>query len=191
MSKKAFISIFATLFAVTGLTIATTQSSLAQDHELISFRCEPNFIHPVTKARTPATIARGPIGEIPVLYWTSSLDRITPEERCYMVSYRFDRLQKAGSLKYITHGYKNGQPIICTANYPGGNCVEQLFTLRHQDNPQKVLQELLGVRNFSTSALRMAGAIQRINNNWYIDISLFIDYRIGELQKENLLNPSE
>jgi len=121
----------------------------------VSFICKYDGTHPVTKAPIPVTVAQGPIGEISVVYWTRAMGGITPEQRCFMVSSQFEHLQKNGSLEYISHGYKNGQPIICTANYNGGECVNQLFTLNHQDNPIEVLRTLLGVQNLATEAVFM------------------------------------
>ncbi|NEQ66852.1 MAG: hypothetical protein F6K21_15370 [Symploca sp. SIO2D2] len=169
---------FATAFAVvTGVTVATAQPSPAQG---VSFSCDYNGIHPVTKAPTPVTVATGPIGNIPVVYWTRYMGGLTPETRCYQVSSTFDRLQKTGSLNYITHGEMRGQPVICTADYVGGPCEEQLITLFPQDNPQRVLETLLGVQNLASEAAFMGGAVQNVNDTYYIDLPLFLDYKIGE-----------
>ncbi|NEQ66832.1 MAG: hypothetical protein F6K21_15270 [Symploca sp. SIO2D2] len=146
MSKTAFTPIFTALVAATGVTVATAQSSLAQNQDSVSFLCQDNGIHPVT-------IARGPIGEIPVIYWTKTMGGLTPKERCEQVSNKFDRLQKKGALEYITYGYMNGQPVICTAKNSGSDCEEELLTLSSQDNPQEVLETLLGVKNLGSPAL--------------------------------------
>ncbi|NER51907.1 MAG: hypothetical protein F6J86_24595 [Symploca sp. SIO1B1] len=180
MRKQVVISIFTALVAVTGVTVATAQSSLAQERNRVNFYCKFDGIHPVTKAPIPVTIARGPIGEIPVIYWIRSMGSLTPETRCHHVSSKFDSLQKAGSLEYISHGYMRGQPVICTANYNGGPCANQLFTLHHQDNPQAVLETLLGVQNLASEAVFMGGAVQNVNGTYYIDLPLFLDYRNGE-----------
>ncbi|NES19480.1 MAG: hypothetical protein F6K41_11245 [Symploca sp. SIO3E6] len=153
MSKKAFTPIFTALVAVTGVTVATAQSSLAQNQDSVSFMCKDDGIQPVTKARTPVTIARGPIGEIPVIYWTRTMGGLTPKERCEQVSNKFDRLHKKGDLEYITSGYMDGQPAICTANSPGSNCEEELLTLSSQDNPREVLNTLLKVKKLGSPAL--------------------------------------
>ena len=153
MSKTAFTPIFTALVAATGVTVATAQSSLAQNQESVSFLCQDNGIHPVTKAPTPVTIARGPIGEIPVIYWTSTMGGLTPKERCEQVSNKFDMLHKKGALEYITYGYIDGQPVICTAKNSGSDCEEELLTLSSQDNPREVLNTLLGVKNLGSPAL--------------------------------------
>jgi len=153
MSKTAFTPILTALVAVTGVTVATAQSSLAQNQESVSFMCKDNGVHPVTETRTPVTIARGPIGEIPVIYWTKTMGGLTPKERCEQVSNKFDRLQKEGALEYITYGYMYGQPVICTANNSGSDCEEKLLTLSSQDNPQEVLETLLEVKNLGSPAL--------------------------------------
>ncbi|NEQ66837.1 MAG: hypothetical protein F6K21_15295 [Symploca sp. SIO2D2] len=181
MSKKAFTSMVATLLAITGFTIATPQPSLAQENEGVRFICNEDGTHPETRVPTPVTIARGPIGEIPVIYWIRSMGNITPEGRCFRVSYRFDNLHQKGALEYLTHGRMGGQPVICTADYNGGPCVHQLLTLLPQDNPIEVLEALLGVKNLATEAAFMSSAIRRINGRYYIDIPLLIDYRIGDL----------
>ncbi|NER24002.1 MAG: hypothetical protein F6J86_44340 [Symploca sp. SIO1B1] len=180
MSKKVVTSIFTALVAVTGVTVATAQSSLSQERNRVNFSCNYSGIHPVTKAPTPVTIARGPIGEIPVIYWIRSMGGYSPEQRCNIVSSQFDRLQKTGDLEYITHGYRSGLPVICTANYNGGPCVNQLFTLHPRDNPREVLETLLGIQNLATEAAFMGGAVQNVNGTYYIDLPLFLDYKIGE-----------
>ncbi|NES19481.1 MAG: hypothetical protein F6K41_11250 [Symploca sp. SIO3E6] len=179
-TKKLLTSILTALAVATGFTFTTGQPSPAQDSGRASFSCKYDGIHPVTKALTPVTVARGPIGEIPVVYWVRPLGGYSPEERCYMVSSKFDSLQKKGALEYISHGMMGGQPVICTANYNGDNCVAQLFTLHPEDSPKEVLEQLLGVRNLASEAAFMAGAIQRVNGTYYIDVPLFLDYRKGE-----------
>ncbi|NEQ66833.1 MAG: hypothetical protein F6K21_15275 [Symploca sp. SIO2D2] len=183
-TKKVLTSIlttFATAFAVvTGFTVATAQPSPAEG---VSFSCDYNGIHPDTQLPTPVTVARGPIGNTPVVYWVRSLGGYSPEQRCNIVSSQFDSLQQKGALEYISHGYMGGQSVICTANYNGGDCVEQLFTLHPQDKPQEVLEQLLGVRDLASKAAFMGGAVQRVGDTFYVSMPLWLDYQIGESQK--------
>ncbi|NEQ66855.1 MAG: CHAT domain-containing protein [Symploca sp. SIO2D2] len=130
------------------------QTSPTQDSGGVSFYCKDG-IHPVTKAPIPVTVAQGPIGEIPVVYWVRPMGDMTPKERCWWVSSKFDSLQQTGDLEYIKHGYMYGKTVICTAEYAGGQCVHELFTLFHQENPREVLKTLFGVQNLATEAVFM------------------------------------
>ena len=66
----------------------------------------------------------------------------SPQKRCEEVSPRFQAAYDNGSLKYITNGMMNGQPVICTARLVGDDCETLLITLRHQVNIKQTLHQL-------------------------------------------------
>ena len=71
--------------------------------------------------------------------------------RCQAVSKQFQIAYESGNLEFITHGQKNGYPIICATNVANGPCVVQLFTLKAGDDPEAVLAELFDIRGGLTS----------------------------------------
>ena len=80
--------------------------------------------------------------------WGSSW---TPIARCKAVSKQFQIAYESGNLEFITHGQKQGYPIICATNVANGPCVVQLFTLKLGDDPKAVLAELFDIRGGLTS----------------------------------------
>ena len=80
--------------------------------------------------------------------WGSSW---TPMSRCQAVSKQFQIAYESGNLEFITHGQKNGYPIICATNVANGPCVVQLFTLKAGDDPEAVLAEIFDIRGGLTS----------------------------------------
>jgi len=66
----------------------------------------------------------------------------SPQRRCSEVSSRFQTAYNHGSLDFITNGKIDGNPAICTARQVEGACADLLFTLRDQENPFPVLQQL-------------------------------------------------
>lgn len=81
----------------------------------------------------------------PVIRWVShhfSWGGYTPQQRCYEVSGRMNRLYQQGRLNGFTSGWLNGQPVICSSSYCSSDTL--LFTLRPDQNPWAVLAEVTG-----------------------------------------------
>lgn len=102
-----------------------------------------------------ATIAQTQRGNVTIIRWMSgffSNSGFTPEKRCQAVSDRFQTYYNNGTLKYLTTGQINNQPVICTAKKQGGSCTDVLMTLEPKDDPNQVLRQLLSIRSGATSA---------------------------------------
>lgn len=94
----------------------------------------------------PATIARTPDGNTPMIRWISEYftpSGWTPKMRCDEVSQRFNRFHQQGLLAQLTTGNLNDLPVICAPQFPGGDCGELLLTLEPQEAAAVVLQDLV------------------------------------------------
>ena len=97
-----------------------------------------------------------------------------PQRRCEEVSPRFQQAYDNGSLRYITHGTMNGQPVICTARQVGG-CNTLLITLKHQADAEKTLEQLSDVLlNYADAPLQQSsGKIAYSKDNRpYIEVDI-------------------
>ncbi|HIK31037.1 MAG TPA: hypothetical protein IGS17_03360 [Oscillatoriales cyanobacterium M59_W2019_021] len=114
-----------------------------------------------------ATIARTQRGLIvPVIYWNSdyfSDSGYTPETRCQMVSQRFETFRQNGTLNYLTTGKMNNMPVVCVASAVGGGCAENglLFTLKPSSDPNRVLEDLMAVRNRASGVRLYESSLDR------------------------------
>ncbi|MDB9311579.1 COP23 domain-containing protein [Spirulina sp. CS-785/01] len=81
-----------------------------------------------------------------LIHWESGYfvgSGFTPERRCKEVAPRFQRAYDDGKLNLVTNGTMNNQPVICTTfSEENSGCDQLLFTLRPQDRPLAVLDQL-------------------------------------------------
>ena len=113
---KTLLSSTVTALTITGINIAFTQPSSAQSDDFIGFYCG-------IRENTPITLYHGPVGvrgttrEFPIILWEKNgfSSSYQPQTRCEQVSNRFQSLYQSGELlaSRISHGEKNGFPIIC------------------------------------------------------------------------------
>lgn len=119
----------------------------------------------------PVTLARTPRGDIAVIRWASGFFSgagFTPQKRCEEVSSRFQTYHSNGTLKYLTTGRVNNQPVICTAQNRGSGCRDVLITLEPEDNPNQVLRQLLSIRSGASSGpLSRGGSTRPLYINLY------------------------
>lgn len=120
----------------------TSQTAVAQE---VRFICGESFDR-ASGQRYPTTFAWTERGKMAVVRWKKQWSgNITPQQRCQSVSPRFQEAYSSGTLNFITNGTANGQPVICTATEQGGACQTMLMTLRAEDNPLQVLNQLRDV----------------------------------------------
>lgn len=130
-----------TTFFIT--SIASVVSQAKADDE-VRFICASGYDQE-TNQRFPTTYAWTPRGKIAIIRWKFKWlnnPTITPARRCEDVSSRFQTAYNNQSLAYITNGRIKNQNVICTAKQYDGACDTTLLTLRPQDNPLEVLDEL-------------------------------------------------
>ncbi len=138
--------ILATMAIAIGTATAISQPSPAQSKPDHTFFCSNRNAIPETRFRIPG-------GSSPMIRWVSGNwgSSWTPIARCKAVSKQFQIAYESGNLEFITHGQKQGYPIICATNIANGPCVVQLFTLKAEDDPEAVLAELFDIRGGLTS----------------------------------------
>ena len=141
----------------------------------------------------PTTVAHTPNGKIPVIGWSSNYfaeDGYTPEVRCKQVSARFQLYYKDGSLKYLTTGLINKQPVICTAEHINGECKNLLFTLKLGTDPSKALKDLFNVRERARGPLYESGnraivPLNKTESRIYIDVDKLLNSNTNNYTEEN------
>ena len=134
------IPIFSRL-TIVGLTAAIAfsliPSSQAKALEKRSFKCEKT-----TKQDSPKTFTFYKGQKRTVIRWSGPLGEKNPQERCEQATVRIQQAYDNDTIKIITNGIMKKQPVICTADDYGGDCVNLLITLNPQEDSLKVLNQL-------------------------------------------------
>ncbi|MCT7969425.1 COP23 domain-containing protein [Laspinema sp. D1] len=164
-SKVGAIALLQTLAAT--LTLAQPQPPI----ETTSFFCG-------TVEGIPATMARTPNGEMPMVIWDKNAIKdpnTNPQQQCIEVSTRFQTYYDNGTLNYITSGIMNGQLVACVA--PGENepCSGILFPLSGGSNPRGMLQRMFRIRVAS------AGPIAETTDRLYISFDKYLNGEYPQL----------
>ncbi|WP_017715919.1 COP23 domain-containing protein [Kamptonema formosum] len=127
------------------------------------------------KNGVPTTFARNATGrKIEVIRWAKEWGGgISREDRCKIVSERFQSASAKGILSYLTHGVMGGQKVVCAASEYGAPCSDLLFTLRPEDDPAAVINALFGVGYRAKGPLSQGNGESQI----YIDMNLLLQER--------------
>lgn len=88
-------------------------------------------------------------GNVPVVSWEKRIENLSPEDRCRIVSERFQRFDTQGLLKYITTGTMNHQSVVCVVAYQDGPCLPNGL--------------LVTITSTSTSSERILDQIRNLN----------------------------
>ncbi|MBW4495275.1 MAG: COP23 domain-containing protein [Oscillatoria princeps RMCB-10] len=137
MKTQLFGPLLAGLALALGALAAISQPVRAQT---TTYFCDKS------KGGVPATFARNATGKkIEVIRWEKEWGGITREDRCQIVSARFQSASEQGILGFLTSGVKNGENVLCAAKEYGAPCSQLLFTLRKEDKPRQVIDDLFGV----------------------------------------------
>lgn len=141
----------------------------------VKFICSDGFDR-ASGQRLPTTYAWTEKGKIAIVRWSKkwgSGQAFSPQKRCEEVSPRFQEAFNNGTLNFITNGTINGQPAICAASEDKGACQTLLMTLRPEENPLQILNELKNVLNG-----RSAGPIQHSSGTpqvyYQVDMKTFL-----------------
>lgn len=133
------------LLSISTVSVALNQPSRASD---TTFFCAKNKGVYKTYVRYQDGL------KTPIISWVTSLSpKLTPYERCKVVSERFQRSSDNGTLKTITNGMVNGYPVICATANSFDTCTADnvLFTLSRGQDSKDVLEKLM-YRNALASA---------------------------------------
>lgn len=167
MKMRALAS-FCTTAALTLTAVAAFQSPSKAGGT--TFHCGTWLTGP--NAGVPVTYAMTPKGTIPIINWVSdyfSGSGYTPERRCQEVSGRFQTAYNQGTLNYITAGYRNGQPVVCTSSTNGGPCSMVLFTLKPGSDASRTIQQLFDIKNLAAGPL-----YESEDDEVYLDMNAFL-----------------
>lgn len=111
----------------------------------IQFFCAPGYDDEL-KQSIPTTFAGGQENrKTAIVRWRSDWfkrDSGDPNTRCEEVSARFQQAYQLGMLAYLTHGRMSGKPVICATRNYGGACQQLILTLKAEDDPNEVLNQL-------------------------------------------------
>jgi hypothetical protein len=143
------INPFLAVAIVTGLLATGLEASLADQSQTkqVRFYCGQSFdvssnkILPTTFVAT--SVRREPVA---VVRWKSSFAGYKPQDRCNVVSQKFQKAWASGTFKFLTAGtsQKTGQGIICGVANQGDRCDESkmLFTLRNARDAGDVIASI-------------------------------------------------
>ena len=165
MKIKSFLFLLVTAVITTGLVSCKTNQVTAnpkvnelQTSEIVAelpvnqiqansqelqFICAESYDRE-SNLRLPTTFAWKDGKKAAVVRWkTKEFKKYPPKERCEQVSPRFQTAYDNGSLKLITNGTMNNEPVICTTRNINGDCDTLLMTLRQKDDSLKILEQLI------------------------------------------------
>jgi Circadian oscillating protein COP23 len=159
--NQALPTRFTKVFGLVSLTAFSAsaiapQPSYAQN---ANFYCGQSNGYPTTFARTQSG------KQVPVIRWVSEVANLTQQERCQIVSQRFQKNFDNGTLKYITTGVWKGHPIICAVARLNGACREStlLFTLKPGSDANAVLLEILDKRGLAAGRVHSESDENTVN----------------------------
>ena len=158
--------IMALLLGCSAISLTANSGSVAQTQPSNLFFCQTN------SEGIPTTYITGPTGKlIELISWQKdAIGGFTPEERCQIISQRFQEAHEEGNLAYITHGFMNGSPVICGTSSAGGSCDKLLLTIRPEDDPKTTIENLFQAGSFSSSPLIQSNGKPR----YYYSLSEFL-----------------
>jgi Circadian oscillating protein COP23 len=81
-----------------------------------------------------------------IVIWRKTIDKITPEQRCEMVTKRFQSAWNKGEFNHLVAGInsKTGQGLICAVRERNGSCdlTKMLFSVKNQQSAREIVQGL-------------------------------------------------
>lgn len=139
------ISKFITL--ATSVAVLTLSSNGVKAQSAGVFTCE------TIQNGIPTTYMSAVTGKkIELISWQKEgLGNYSKQERCQIVTQRFQEAYQDGSLAYMTDGFMGGQKVICGTSSQGGSCEKLLLTLRPEDNAKEVIESFFTAGSYSSS----------------------------------------
>ena len=178
------------------VSINPIQPSLAQQQTRgrASFFCDRHN-------GSPATIVNhSKRGKLTFIIWDTLYfgDDYPPEERCRVVSARFQQTNINGDLNYIVSGTLNNYPVLCASRSEPTNQVincsneRLLMTLQPGDNSQAMIEHIAKLNRGRSSVdplMHSANILQKSPNGSLVAIDVGIMLRYSE-ETENLPEPT-
>ena len=171
-------SLFVQTLSVISLTLSSTAINVQP-----SYAQKAKFFCGMSRGN-PATIVSTNRGNKPIISWidTAFPAPWTPGQRCEVISDRFNRFYKNGTLKFIRAGEYKRQPVLCVASYSGGPCLPDgvLLTLKPGTDPQLILNRLLYKPTGSGGRIielkdNNNNVISNVGDASYLDVHKLID----------------
>jgi len=170
------------------LYLTGMQPSQAQD---------TGFVCAVTNDNVPTTLAQTGDGPVDVFKWQSTYFRppYTPMQRCQEVTERMNSFAAQGMLDYITTGRVNNQPVLCAGSACDRSGSNVLLTLRRDQNPNQVLQEINANRAGAAGPSRQLSGGSSSSSSSFIKqnsdgtISLNVKKYLGAASKSPFKSP--
>lgn len=148
-------------------------------------QAQERFYCDLEQISTAVNTLRGPI---PLIRWSdrSFPPPFTPEQRCQVVSERFQKFDNNGTLKYIKADTIDSLPVLCVAAYKGGSCLPDglLVTFKPGTDANNVLVQILDRRvwaagdpiQLSSNTPDSETVISQVDGETYVDMELFLDW---------------
>ena len=150
----------------------------SDDSNQIKFFCGQTFDR-ASQQTIPATLVWVPQSRehLRIISWKSNYfppNTMTAEERCQIVSTKFQIKYEKGELNYLTFGENNGYPILCGVSNVDDPCDgnSQLFTLPYHPDPKVTLKRLSDMFFPQTRDFLMKSS----SNFSYISLDELINY---------------
>jgi hypothetical protein len=168
------LNLFASLMAASTLAVGAlaigSQPSSAQTQK---------FFCSMSREGGPATFVVTELaGNVELIRWQddSFPPPHTPQQRCVIVSQRFQRFYSNGTLKFIKAAILRGEPILCVAAFKGGPCLKDgvLVTFKRGTNPEIILEQIKdNARLASGKPVLLSGdsEISKVNGEFYLDVN--------------------
>ena len=123
------------------------------------FYCGSSY-DPLSKKNIPTTLKSHPKREEPltIILWKSEYfgEKYSPQQRCNIVSPKFQAAYTAGNLEYMVADKdpKSGQPIVCATKTAAESCnsSNMLFTLKPYTDDKTVRLQLMEIIETSVAA---------------------------------------
>ena len=187
--KLAVKTLLATLALSAALPLAAVAESTSASMKQYSSRSNSTQFRCVTTlGGDPATVAaRGSMQSNPLFIWQTDYfgDNYTPEDRCQIVSERFNKAIQFnnGTLQglLLTNGYVNRQAVLCVVRFYGDECTDRnmLITLK-PENANMAASIVRRIEAFSTGDGEVPPVYESGGSDqYYADLSEMLEPSLG------------
>ena len=168
-----------TKFSVFGTSLvlliisAYLESPLLAQPEKVKFYCGRTNDDRVDPATTLAISGRKGGEHRTIVVWRNKVGRMTPEERCFDITKKFQLAWDRGSFNHLVPGInrKTGQGLICAVKEKNGPCDsnQSLFAVNNLQQANEITQEL------NDSIRKNGNPTYQSSSNESIDMKELID----------------
>ena len=162
---------FLSFSVLTASTLIPSSPALSQGATFVCSTDENGF---------PATTVQSPQhGNVHIITWSSGYFKgadYDNQRRCDIVSAKFEKFYAQGTLKYLTNGMVNRQPVICAVPNQNEVCNKDnfIYTLKSANDAQEKLQKLRAIRSgASTPGTRLYET--KVGEAIYVDIDKYVE----------------